>query len=79
MGEYPGIDVFAWGKGGTTNNQDRNRLGGGGVQIGCAGMGDGSGEGQSTSGGQSSDDVREEGYDQATGGEQSVGNAPDVG
>ncbi len=42
-------------------------------------MGDGGGEGRSTSGGQSSDDVIEKGDCQATGEEQSGGDAPDVG
>ncbi len=36
MGEYPGINVFAWGKGGTANNQNGNCAGGGGVQVGQA-------------------------------------------
>ncbi len=31
MGEYPGINVFTWGKGGTASNQNRNHGGGAGV------------------------------------------------
>ncbi len=78
MREYPAINVFAWGKGGTANNQNRNRCGGAGVQIHRADMGSEGANDQSASGRFSVDDVTDEGDGQAYGREQSLDDAPDV-
>ncbi len=64
MGEYPGINVFAWGKGGTANNRNRNR-GNGATNVGAGGGND-----QPGNGGQPLDDVAKERDGQANGRDQ---------